>query len=99
MVMYKQLDKLGSISFFRQSVLPVKDCDHLDALKNKHQVLVSYFGPEPIWSNFTEVATSLHSSSWFFHSKQECPGYDYPGIYIIKPSSKGKSIDLKFGES
>lgn len=78
------------------SVLPLKDCDQLNAFKSKYQVLITYFGPT-IWSNFTNVANSLQSSSWFFHSKQECSLYEYPAIYITKPSAHGEEINLKYG--
>ncbi|XP_015785505.1 protein disulfide-isomerase TMX3 [Tetranychus urticae] len=75
---------------------PIKNCKDVDNLRKKHQVIVVHFGPNPVWSNFSEVAESLHSSTWFYHSPSSCEKYSDNSIYILKSSSLGQEMDLKY---
>lgn len=85
------------INFYRPNIRPIADCNELISLRKSTPIMVTYFGPDPVWSNFSALSRSLHSSTWFYQSKSKCDKLDFPSIYILKSSSLGQFIDIKYG--
>jgi len=57
-----------------------------------------YFGPDPVWSNYSKVAESFEATTWFYRSPQKCDNYAFNSVVAIKASSFNKQIHFTFGK-